>query len=104
MHPDFLFGDADLPELARFAEFKAPIRFLQIADDPWGTPTNVASIAARFTGSVDKTIARITPAAAGVSKIGHFGFFRPDMQRAWDEALGWLLGAPAQRQVSSVGA
>lgn len=104
MHPDFLFGDPDLPELARFAQFKAPIRFLQIADDPWGTPTNVASIAARFTGSVDKTIATVTAAVAGVGKIGHFGFFRPEMRRTWDEELGWLLGAPAQRQMSSVGA
>lgn len=105
MHPDFLFGDPDLPELTRFTEFNAPIRFLQIADDPWGTRTNVASIAARFTGSIDKTIATITPAMAGVHKIGHFGFFRPEMKGpAWDDALGWLLGAQAQRQTSNVGA
>lgn len=92
MQPDFLFADASLPERSRFAHFTAPIRFLQIGDDPWGTPGNVADMAARFSGSRDSSLVRITPAQAGVRRIGHFGFFRPELQGVlWDEALDWLL-------------
>jgi predicted alpha/beta hydrolase len=35
----------------------------------------------------------VTPAEAGVERIGHFGFFRPDVREAlWKPAAKWLLG------------
>ena len=33
-----------------------------------------------FTGSVERSIWRVTPAEAGVAKIGHLGFFRPELR------------------------
>ena len=90
--PEFLFGDESLPERRHYRDFRAPIRFLQIADDPWGTPAAVGHMAAHFTGSVDRSICRVTPAEAGVRKIGHFGFFRPDLRNTlWKTAAEWLL-------------
>ena len=81
MTPGFLFDDATLPERANFARLTAPLRCIQIADDPWGTQAAVAHMAEHFTASRDRSIWRVTPADAGVAKIGHFGFFRPDCAR-----------------------
>ena len=80
------------PSGANFATSARRIRFMQIADDPWGTPAAVGHMAAHFTGSVDRSICRVTPAEAGVRKIGHFGFFRPDLRDTlWKTAAEWLL-------------
>ena len=101
MDPEFLFDDATLPEQRHFADFRAPIRFVQIADDPWGTPAAVAHMAEHFTASVDRSIWRMTPADAGMQKIGHFGFFRPDLRDTlWKAAADWLLGVKAKDKSS----
>ena len=48
---------------------------------------------AHYTASVDRSIWRVTPAEAGVAKIGHFGFFRPDVRDTlWAAAAHWLRG------------
>jgi predicted alpha/beta hydrolase len=93
---EFLFSDATLPERRHYADFRAPIRFAQISDDPWGTPAAVGHMAGHFAASVDRSIWPVTPAEAGVQKIGHFGFFRPDLRDAlWKPAADWLLGIKA---------
>src|SRR6476469_3350105 len=66
MEPEFLFGDDTLPERRHFPEFRAPIRFVQVADDPWGTPAAVGHMAQHFSASVDRSIWRATPTEAGV--------------------------------------
>jgi predicted alpha/beta hydrolase len=92
LDPDFLFGDASLPEKSNFHRFTAPNRFVQISDDVWGTPENVGGMAKRFTASADCHVVQVTPQIAGTSKIGHFGFFRPEMREAlWRPAVDWLL-------------
>jgi len=92
MEPEFLFGDETLPERRHFPEFRAPIRFVQVADDPWGTPAAVGHMAKHFSASVDRSIWQVTPTEVGVQKIGHFGFFRPDLRdRLWQQAATWLL-------------
>jgi predicted alpha/beta hydrolase len=98
MQPEFLFGDETLPERRHFAAFRAPIRFAQVADDPWGTAAAVGHMAEHFSASVDRSIWSVTPAEAGVKKIGHFGFFRPDLRDTlWRAAAEWLLGAQAKQ-------
>jgi predicted alpha/beta hydrolase len=93
MEPEFLFGDETLPERRNFARLRAPIRFAQVFDDPWGTPAAVGHMAEHFTGSRDRSVWEVTPAEAGVQKIGHFGFFRPDLRDTlWKQAAAWLLG------------
>jgi predicted alpha/beta hydrolase len=90
--PEFLFSDDTLPERRNYPRFRAPIRFAQDSDDPWGTPAAVGHMAEHFTASVDRSIWQVTPADAGVQKIGHFGFFRPDLRDTlWNAAAEWLL-------------
>jgi predicted alpha/beta hydrolase len=90
--PEFLFGDATLPGRDNFARFRAPLRAIQIADDPWGTPAAVEHMTEHFSGSIDRSIWRITPRQAQVAKIGHFGFFRTELGATlWRQAADWLL-------------
>jgi predicted alpha/beta hydrolase len=92
MTPDFLFDDATLAERANFAHFTAPLRCIQIADDPWGTKAAVAHMTERYTASRERSIWQVAPADAGVARIGHFGFFRPDLRETlWTQAADWLL-------------
>ena len=98
MTPGFLFDDATLPERGNFAKLTAPLRAIQIADDPWGTAAAVAHMTEHFTASPDRSIWRVAPADAGVAKIGHFGFFRPDLRESlWRPAADWLLGGNGVR-------
>jgi predicted alpha/beta hydrolase len=93
LSPGFLFDDPTLPEAANFSRFRAPVRFGQVEDDPWGTPVAVAAIAARFTGSSDRTIWPIRLADAGAKRIGHHGFFRSEHRETlWRLAAEWLDG------------
>lgn len=91
LSPGFLFDDPTFPEAASVARFTAPIRFGQVEDDVWGTPAAVEAIAGHFTGSVDRSLWRIRLADAGVKRIGHFGFFRPELRDTlWPAAADWL--------------
>jgi predicted alpha/beta hydrolase len=89
--PNFLFADPTLVETRNFAGLRAPLRVAQIADDPWGTEAAVAHMTEHFTGSIDRSLWHVTLAEAGVRKIGHFGFFRPEMRETlWKAAADWL--------------
>jgi predicted alpha/beta hydrolase len=91
MHPEFIFGDPTLAETGNVARFRAPIRFAQIEDDPWGTPASVGHMAGHFSGSTDRTLWTVRPADAGTARIGHLGFFRPEFRDPlWTAALAWL--------------
>jgi predicted alpha/beta hydrolase len=93
LSPGFLFDDPALPEAANFGHLRAPVRFGQVEDDPWGTPAAVEAIAARFAGSADRSFWRIRLADAGARRIGHHGFFRSELRETlWPAAAAWLDG------------
>ena len=88
MMPGFFFDDPTLGETANFAHFRAPVRFAQIEDDPWGTPAAVGDMASHFTASVDRSIWAVrletlvaresgTPASSAASFATRFGRGRP---------------------------
>jgi predicted alpha/beta hydrolase len=44
-----------------------------------------------FTATKPEVIS-ITPTQAGATRIGHFGFFRPELRDAlWRDSADWLL-------------
>jgi predicted alpha/beta hydrolase len=66
------------------------MRALAISDDPWATRPSVELLCSGFT-SITPEIITITPAEAGVAKIGHFGFFRPDHRDTlWRSTADWI--------------
>ncbi|MGX9428930.1 MULTISPECIES: alpha/beta hydrolase family protein [Bradyrhizobium] len=88
--PRYLFDDAALTALPNFAKFEGALRALCISDDPWATRPAVELLCSGF-GAAKPEIISITPDDAGVAKIGHFGFFRPEHRDTlWRGAAEWL--------------
>jgi len=86
----YFFDDPTLPGLTNFANYKGAMRALCLSDDPWATRPAVGLLCMGFT-SIEPEILTITPADAGVSKIGHFGFFRPEHRDTlWRGAAEWM--------------
>jgi len=90
MSERYLFTDSKLPGLTNFANYKGAMRALCLADDPWATRSAIGLLCSGFT-SIEPEILTITPAEAGVKKIGHFGFFRPEQRDTlWRGAAEWI--------------
>jgi predicted alpha/beta hydrolase len=93
MSERYLFTDPNLPGLSNFANYKGALRALCLADDPWATRPAVGLLCSGFT-AIEPDILTITPADVGVSKIGHFGFFRPEHRDTlWRGAAEWIQAA-----------
>ena len=93
MSPRYLFDDPKLKALENFPHFHGAMRALCLSDDPWATRPAVELLCSGYT-STKPEIITITPADAGVSKIGHFGFFRPEHRDTlWRGAAEWIEAA-----------
>jgi predicted alpha/beta hydrolase len=91
MNARYLFDDKDLAGLKNFANFKGAMRALCFADDPWATRPAVELLCSGYT-SAQPEILSVRPADAGVARIGHFGFFRPDHRATlWYDAAEWIM-------------
>lgn len=90
MSKRYMFDDGELGALKNFANYRGALRALHIADDPWATHCAVELLCAGYTATT-ADIATVTPTDAGVAKIGHFGFFRPQHRDSlWRGAAEWL--------------
>jgi predicted alpha/beta hydrolase len=90
MSERYLFTDPHLPGLSNFANYKGAMRALCMSDDPWATRPAVELLCSGFT-SITPEILTVTPADAGVAKIGHLGFFRPEHRDTlWRGAAEWI--------------
>jgi len=90
MNPDFFFDDSTLAATANFPAFSGTLRAIGFDDDPWATPKAIDALVSHFTGTKVER-AHIAPREVGASKIGHFGFFRPEHRDTlWRDAAQWL--------------
>lgn len=93
-HPDYLAGH--VPDAAaRFARFRAPAVLYSFTDDDYAPRVAVDRFRSRLLSS-DVTHRRLAPADAGLTSIGHFGFFRAGAEDSlWREAVT-ILDAVAE--------
>jgi predicted alpha/beta hydrolase len=90
MSKRYLFDDRELPALVNFRNYRGALRALCLSDDPWATRPAIEMLCAGFT-SMTPEILTVTPAEAGVARIGHLGFFRPEHRDTlWKGAAEWL--------------
>jgi predicted alpha/beta hydrolase len=90
MSPRYLFDDARLAALANFPNYRGAMRALCLSDDPWATRPAVELLCAGYV-SAKPDILTVAPADAGATRIGHFGFFRPEHRDTlWRGAAEWL--------------
>ena len=93
MQPRYLFDDEQLDARKNFQNFNGALRALCMTDDTWATRPAVELLCAGFT-SAKPDIVSITPADTGVSRIGHFGFFKPKHRETlWRGAAEWIQAA-----------
>ena len=93
MSERYLFTDPNLAGLSNFSNYRGAMRALCFSDDPWATRPAVELLCSGFT-SIEPEIITVTPADAGATKIGHFGFFRPEHRDTlWRGAAEWMEAA-----------
>ena len=75
---------------ARFAHFLKPVRLYSFTDDDYAPRRAVEELTNLFVNTrLDHR--RLEPRDIGVDEVGHFGFFRPRLERSlWPEALEFL--------------
>jgi predicted alpha/beta hydrolase len=70
--------------------FTAPILAIGFADDAFAPPRAVDALHAEY-GSRHQARLHIAPQKGGPRRIGHFGFFRPNVvPTLWRDVAGWL--------------
>lgn len=79
--------------IARFDAFRAETLVVSLADDPFATQEATARVAALFRHCTIRE-QRIDPQAAGLPRVGHFGFFRTRMRDTLWPIVGDFLAAP----------
>lgn len=76
---------------AGYQSFKAPVLSLNFTDDRYAPAAAVKWLHQRY-GSPKKIIRFFNPAQLGVSRVGHFGFFKKGLTPSlWDETAEWFL-------------
>jgi predicted alpha/beta hydrolase len=75
LHPEYAVGVEGEPARRRYAAVRTPLVSLSFTDDEYISARNTEALHACYTGA-PRTDRRISPAEAGVPRIGHFGFFR----------------------------
>lgn len=74
-----------------YATVSAAIRLLSFEDDTFAPRRAVEALRSFYPNAVSEHL-HIRPADLNVSKIGHFGFFRPPFRETlWAEAVAWLM-------------
>ena len=79
MNPDYAVGAEGAEVRTLFAEVATPITSFSFTDDEMMSARSISTIHGHYSGA-DKTMHRFTPSELGVRKVGHFGFFRPEME------------------------
>ncbi|MCU0790887.1 MAG: alpha/beta hydrolase [Nitratireductor sp.] len=88
--PQYLMGDASIPERSRFKDVRIPMLAVGFEDDPWATRKSVEALVAWYSNAAirihwygEDDLQR---------PVGHLGFFRPDHRDTlWPQLADWLL-------------
>lgn len=96
-HPNYFFDDPAMkPVTERFDAVRFPIVAVNALDDAWAPPASRDAFMAGYRQAPVRTVT-IDPRASGIGPVGHMGYFRPQAQALWNEALDWFDGVLGQR-------
>lgn len=88
LNREYLVGAEGPAVKAHYAAFKRSFKVLSFTDDELMSAQNTEDIFHMYPG-VTVTHRRLNPSEVGASRIGHFGFFKPQF-----ETTGWPLALP----------
>jgi len=90
MNQNYLFDDETLDTRVNFLNYHGALRGIGMSDDDWAPPIAIEKLLAGYTGTKAEHVT-IHPSDIGLSKIGHFGFFRElGREKLWPAAADWL--------------
>ena len=79
----------------RFARYSGPILALSFDDDKSLAPRRAVEELLRFYTGAEVEHRHVTAASLGVTRVGHFGYFRESVrERGWPIAAEWLGAVP----------
>jgi len=86
---NYLFDDLGPEVRSGYAGLRFPVRALHISDDLYAPRSGVEALTAFYGGR--REVRTVTPAEAGVRRIGHFGWVRPQFEEAiWAPIRDWF--------------
>jgi predicted alpha/beta hydrolase len=89
--PNYFFDDPDMDAARRMATVRLPLLVLGFEDDPWANRVAIDKLTAPLINAKMER-RQISPADAGLSAIGHMGFFRKRAEATlWPMVGNWLL-------------
>lgn len=86
LHPEYAVGVEGEGVRAAYAAVTTPMLALAFTDDEYMSARNVASLHG-FYANAPQRHERLSPAAVGARRIGHFGFFRANAESLWNRLL-----------------
>ena len=90
MNDRYLFDDPSLEAIENFSHYRGMMRALCFSDDAWATRPAVELLCSGFVAATPEVLT-VTPAHAGATRIGHFGFFRAaHRDTLWRGAAEWI--------------
>lgn len=92
-HPDYAVGVEGEAVRAAYRRPTWPLLSLSFTDDEYMSERNVASLH-RYYENARRDMRRVAPSDIGLRRIGHFGFFRPQVgARLWPDLAAWMQAA-----------
>lgn len=91
-HREYVVDDKGVPLATDFARIQCPILSYSFADDKLISPAAIEALHRYYCNAQTLERRHIDPKQKGLSKIGHFGFFLPEMRGSglWEEVVSWL--------------
>jgi predicted alpha/beta hydrolase len=87
LDPDYCVGAEGEAVRARFDAVTAPLTSLSFTDDEMMSAANTDSLHG-FYRNAPRSMKRLMPLEHGLARVGHFGFFRPEIgRRLWASQL-----------------
>lgn len=95
-HPEYAVGVEGEAVRELYRRVRLPLLAISFTDDEYMSESNAAALHG-FYVNARREMRRVSPAALGVARIGHFGFFREDPGiRLWPAMLDWIDDATRQ--------
>ncbi len=86
-YPRYFFDDPQLPGIeARFARIGVPIVAVNAFDDAWAPPRSRDAFMSGYRRAPWEPV-DVHPAQLSMKRIGHMGYFRPQAEALWRQAL-----------------
>lgn len=83
----------------RYQSLRAPLLTYSFTDDFYAPGPAVEWLLSAYPSLAERQHHRLSPADLGASRVGHFGFFRPERRHTlWAQTRAWLLAKAAEAQ------